>query len=54
MFDEFWGEDAEAELEARGQDVDQQAAEGDDPAPTSLRVVVLPEGGGLGVKTFQS
>ena len=47
-------QDAEAHLEARGEDLHQHGARGDDPAPAPLRVIMLPEGGGLGVKTFQS
>ena len=36
-------EDSEAELEPRGEDVGEEAAGGDDPAPVALGVVVLPE-----------
>ena len=36
-------EDPEAELETRGEDVGEEAACGDDPAPVALGVVVLPE-----------
>ena len=38
-------EDAEAELEAGGEDVDNEAAQGYDPAPRALGVVVLAERG---------
>ena len=47
-------EDPEAQLYAGGQDLDEHGARGDDPAPAPLGVIMLPEGGGLGVKTFQS
>ena len=46
-------EDAEAHLDARGEDLHQHGARGYDPAPATLGVVMLPECGGLGVETFQ-
>lgn len=42
-------EDPEAELESGGEDVCEEAARGDDPAPVALGVVVLPERRGLAV-----
>ena len=42
-------EDPEAELEPGGEDVGEEAARGDDPAPVALGVVVLPERRGLAV-----
>ena len=46
-------EDAEAQLDAGGEDLDQHGARGDDPAPAALGVIMLTESGGLGVETFQ-
>ena len=47
-------QDAEAHLEARGEDLHQHSARSDDPAPATLGVIMLPKGGGLGIETFQS
>ena len=40
---DFQVKNAKAQLETRGEDVDKETAEGDDPAPTSFGVVVLTE-----------
>ena len=45
VFDELRHQNAVAELQARGQNVDHQTAEGDDPTPATLGVVVLAKRG---------
>ena len=45
--------DAEAHLDARGEDLHQHGARGDDPAPAALGVIMLPECRRLGVEAFQ-
>ena len=43
VLDDLELEEGVAELEAVGEDVDEEAAEGDDPAPGALGVVMLAE-----------
>ena len=58
----WWGPGDQSEVSTRSRDqpppttahLDQHGAQADHPAPATLGVVVLPEGGGLGVKAFQS
>ena len=49
MLDELRNENSETELQPRGEDVDNQTAKCDDPAPAAFRIVVLPESGRLAV-----
>ncbi len=49
MLDDLDLEDAEAELDAVGEEVDEEAAGADHPAPAALGVVMLSESGRLSV-----
>ena len=45
VFANFQKEEAEGELEPRREEVGHEAAEGDDPTPTSLGVIMLTKSG---------
>ena len=47
-------EDAKAELDATGEDLNKDRTEADDPAPSSFRIVMLAKCGRLGIESFQS
>ena len=46
-------EDAKAELDAAGEDLDKNSTEADDPAPTSFGIVMLAKCGRLGIESFE-
>ena len=42
-------DEGEAELDPIGEDVDDEAAEGDDPTPAALRVIMLAKRGSFSI-----
>ena len=49
VLDELELDEGEAELDPIGEDVDDEAAEGDDPTPAALRVIMLAKRGSFAI-----
>ena len=47
-------EDPKAELDATGEDLNEDSTEADDPTPTSFRIVVLAKCGRFWIESFES
>ena len=46
-------EDPKAELDAAGEDLDENSAEADDPTPTPFRIVMLAKCGRFWIESFE-
>ena len=47
-------EDPKAELDATGEDLNENSAEADDPTPASFRIVMLTKCGRFWIESFES